>query len=170
VGPAGRVFAFEPHPGARHELGAMVARNDVASVVEIVPLALADRDGEAALHLSDEFTSYSTLDPSASPMRASATFVESIAIRMTSFDRWLADRPEVRDRIRCVKIDVEGTEAAAIAGMRDALARLDVRIICETSVGSAADLALLACGFARRPIEPGPYGNHLYLRDASGVR
>lgn len=167
VGKNGRVFAFEPHPGAAEELRTLAARNGVAETVALVPLALSNRDGDAALHLDQEFTSYSTLDPSGSPMHASASFNRSIVIRTTTFDRWLADHPDVARRIRCIKIDVEGAEAMVLAGMTHALQQLDAPIVCETSIGSAADAALIAAGFTRRQIEPVPYGNHLYVRESA---
>ncbi len=170
VGATGRVYAFEPHPGAREELRMLAERNGVATIVEIVPLALSDREGDATLHVHDEFTSYSTLDPSASPMRASATFPRSVAVGTTSFDRWIADRAGVLERIRCVKMDVEGTEAAVLRGMDRTLATVRAAIVCETSIGSEADRALIARGFVRQAIEPGPYGNHLYVRDSASVR
>jgi FkbM family methyltransferase len=166
VGPAGGVVAFEPHPGAREELQELARRNNVSGIIDVVPLALADRDGDAVLHLNDEFTSYSTLDPSASPMRASAAFRRSVDVRTTTLDRWLASRPALHGRIRCIKIDVEGAEDAVVAGMTQLLRDTHSRIVCETSIGSAADKALVAAGFTRHQIEPGPgpYGNHLYSR------
>ena len=167
VGASGGVVAFEPHPGARKELRALAERNGVIDTIEIVPLALADGEGDATLHLDDEFSSYSTLDPSGSPMRASAAFARSVTVRTTTLDAWLAARPLLHSRVRCIKIDVEGAEAAVIAGMAHTLRESSARIVCETSVGSAADAALLEAGFRRQQIEPGPgpYGNYLYLRD-----
>src|SRR5206468_779613 len=38
VGPSGRVFAFEPHERLQIELRALVSRNQVERIVEIVPL------------------------------------------------------------------------------------------------------------------------------------
>jgi FkbM family methyltransferase len=169
VGRSGRVFAFEPHPAARDALVDLAARNGVTDVIEIVPLALSDREGDATLHLNREFTSYSTLDPLASPMRASAAFTESLAIRMTTMDRWMTDHPGIVPRIRCIKIDVEGTESAVLSGMTHLIERLHAPILCETSIDSEADRALIAHGFVRYQIEPGAYGNHLYRRDGASV-
>jgi FkbM family methyltransferase len=165
VGADGFVIAFEPHPGAREELRMLARRNGVLQRMDIIPVALADRAGQSVLHLERTLTSYSTLDPSSSPMRASAAFTESIAVETATLDAWLAARPELEPRIRCIKIDVEGAEALVIAGMADMLRRTRARIVCETSIGSAADTALMSAGFSRRSIESGPYGNHLYVRD-----
>jgi FkbM family methyltransferase len=162
VGPTGKVIAFEPHPGAPEELRILAERNHVLHRIDIVALALSNAEGEASLHLDDTFTSYSTLDPSASPMRASAAFSRSVTVRTTTFDSWVEAQPGLLPRIGCIKIDVEGAEAAVLTGMSRTLGRLRARIVCETSVGSAADEALLAAGFVRRSIEPGTYGNHVY--------
>jgi hypothetical protein len=137
VGPSGRVIAFEPHAGAR-----------------------------AALATTDDFTSYSTLDPTLSPMRSVATFKASAEIQATTLDRWLEGRPELSARVRCIKIDVEGAEARVIAGMQRSLQSTGLTVICETTTGSGADAALEAAGFVRHRIERGglAYGNFLYVR------
>lgn len=166
VGPAGRVIAFEPHEGARATLGAMLQRNQVADMVEIVPVALAEREADFMLYTNDEFTSYSTLEPDLSPMRSVASFHPAAVVHAATLDGWLAARPDIAGRVRCIKIDVEGAEARVIAGMPQTLRALDLTIICETTIGSDADVALERAGFQRHRIERGtlPYGNFLYVR------
>ena len=166
VGPAGRVIAFEPHEGARAQLGAMLQRNQVADVVEIVPVALAEREADVTLYTNDEFTSYSTLEPDLSPMRSVASFHPAAVVHAATLDGWLAARPDIAGRVRYIKIDVEGAEARVIAGMPQTLRALDLTIICETTIGSDADVALERAGFQRHRIERGtlPYGNFLYVR------
>lgn len=165
VGAAGRVIAFEPHEGARAALGAMLQRNQVADVVEIVPVALAEREADFMLYTNDEFTSYSTLEPDLSPMRSVASFHPAAVVHAATLDGWLAARPDIAGRVRCIKIDVEGAEARVIAGMPQTLRALDLTIICETTIGSDADVALERAGFQRHRIERGtlPYGNFLYV-------
>jgi FkbM family methyltransferase len=166
VGPTGRVLAFEPHNGAREALEAMVQRNGVSATVEIVPLALAEAGGDARLFVQDAVTSHSTLEPTLSPMRHVAAFHPDSIVHVTTLDDWLASHPELVSRIRCVKIDVEGAEARVIGGMTKALQLARLTIVCETTIGSAADAALTHAGFDRHRIEPGTesYGNFLYLR------
>jgi FkbM family methyltransferase len=166
VGPAGRVIAFEPHEGARASLRAIADRNEVLGTLEIVPVALADRDGPATLYTTPEFTAYSTLEPDRSPMREVATFQGGTVVNATTLDLWLADRPEIAARIRCIKIDVEGAEARVLAGMAETLRRPDLALLCETTTGSDADLTLERAGFERHRIESGTeaYGNFLYTR------
>jgi FkbM family methyltransferase len=166
VGPSGRVIAFEPHAGARDALSANVERNAVAGVVEIVPIALAEREGAMTLYTTDEFTSYSTLEPALSPMRDVAAFAPGAEIQATTLDRWLDGRAELAARVRCIKIDVEGAEGRVIAGMQRTLQRTPLTVICETTIGTDADEALEAAGFVRHRIERGglAYGNFLYVR------
>lgn len=166
VGTSGRVIAFEPHEGARAELRANVERNDVSGTVEIVPIALAEREADVTLYTTDEFTSYSTLEPDVSPMRNVTAFHPATVVHATTMDRWLAGRPELATRVRCIKIDVEGAESRVVAGMARALRPSGVTIICETTIGTDADVMLERAGLRRHRIERGAlaYGNFLYVR------
>jgi FkbM family methyltransferase len=166
VGPRGRVVAFEPHAGARRMLETMVRRNQASASVEIVPLAVADVAGEATLFIEEGVTAHSTIEPSLSPMRHVAAFEPSAVVHVTTLDAWLASHPELRPRVRCLKIDVEGAEARVLAGMAETLQLAALTIICETTIGGAADVALTRAGFERRRTESGTgsYGNFLYVR------
>jgi FkbM family methyltransferase len=166
VGSSGRVIAFEPHEGARTALRVNAERNAVEAIVEIVPIALAEREDHFTLYTTDEFTSYSTLEPALSPMRGVAAFRPSTTIHATTMDRWFAARPELVSRVRCIKIDVEGAEGRVIAGMQQSLMPAGLTIICETTIGSDADVGLERAGFQRHRIERGgsTYANFLYVR------
>jgi FkbM family methyltransferase len=166
VGKSGRVIAFEPHAGAHAALRANAERNHVEESVEIVPMALAEREADFTLYTTDEFTSYSTLEPDLSPMRSVAAFHPATVIHATTMDGWLAGRPDIATRVRCIKIDVEGAEARVVAGMQQSLQPSGVTVICETTIGSDADVALQRAGFRRHRIERGTlsYGNFLYVK------
>jgi FkbM family methyltransferase len=166
VGPAGRVVAFEPHEGSRAELRAMAARNEVERIVEIVPLALAEHEADVTLYTSDATAAYSTLEPELSPMRRVVPFRPATLVRATSLDAWLSARPDLRSRVRCIKIDVQGSESRVLAGMARTLQASGVTIICETTIGTDADVRLERAGFRRHRIERGtlPHGNFLYVR------
>ena len=88
VGTAGRVVSFEPHPDARAALQAMAERNGVAAVIEIVPVALAEREGDLTLYTSGDATVYSTLDPANSPMREVVAFLPGTLTRVLTLDGW----------------------------------------------------------------------------------
>ena len=166
VGTRGRVIAFEPHSDARERLDLLVQRNEVNAVVDIVPIALAEADGDAAFFVEDGMTAHSTIEPTLSPMRHVAAFRPAGVVPVTTLDGWIAGHPGLAGRVRCIKIDVEGAEARVLAGMTAMLRSRSLTILCETATASPADRALAAAGFERKRIEPGTgaYGNFLYVR------
>lgn len=169
VGASGRVVAFEPHEKAREDLRTMAARNDVERIIEIVPFAVAEAEGELTFYTAAETTAYSTLDPRLSPMREVVAFRPATVVQATSLDAWLSGRPELMPRLRCIKIDVEGAESRVVLGMTRTLLPLGVTIVCETTIGSEADALLEGAGFRRHRIEHGTlaYGNFLYVRPSA---
>lgn len=166
VGTTGRVIAFEPHEGARRQLQSLAERNDVDDRIEVVATAVAERPANVTLFTTDDFSAYSTLEPQLSPMREVAAFRPATVVAAIALDSWLATRPELARRVRCIKIDVEGAEGRVIRGMPQTLSRGDLTIVCETTAESEADVMLRQAGFTRRRIESGnlPYGNWLYVR------
>jgi len=168
VAPGGRVIAFEPHPGAREVLHQALAANRLGEIVEIVPAAVADRDGRVSLFLSQDSV-LSTTDPSRSPMREAFTFPDSIEVPRITVDAWLAGRPELAPRIRVIKIDVEGTEADVLRGMRDTLRHCPrAAILCETTADGEADRFLREEGYGAVAVDVyhADFGNFCYERRA----
>ena len=165
VGPSGRVIAFEPHQRLQSELRAIVTRNAVEGIVEIVPLAVAEREADCPLYTSEGFEAHTTIDPERSPLRGAVTFRPVTVVRTTSLDLWLAGHPALAPRVRCIKIDVQGAESRVVAGMGRTLMP-GVTVLCDTSIGSEADLTLERVGYRRHRIERGgaAYGNFLYVR------
>lgn len=118
VGPSGRVVAFEPHPGARAALQALIAHNGVADRVDVISAAAGSCSAPAvALHLSGDPV-LSTLVPEQSPLRADFAFDRSIHVPLTTIDAWTDSHPAAAPRIAVIKIDVEGFESEVIAGWR----------------------------------------------------
>jgi FkbM family methyltransferase len=167
--PGGRVLAFEPHPDARARMQHLLALNGLTEVVTVSGAALSDRSAAAApLFLSSESV-LSTLDPAAAPLGDAHPFRTSVEVPLSSLDDWLeASGPAwTGTPIDVMKIDVEGTEERVLRGMVRTLARNpSLRIVCETTPGSAADHLLKAAGFSARPLDPlrGSCGNYLYCR------
>ena len=97
---------------------------------------------------------------------AIAAFRPATVVRATSLDAWLSARPDLAPRVRCIKIDVQGAESRVVAGMARTLLPTGVTIVCETSIGTDADVMLERAGFRRHRIERGtsPHGNFLYVR------
>lgn len=92
--------------------------------------------------------------------------VPDAAGTLPAIDAWLAARPALGSRIRCVRIDAGAEEARMISGMGTLLAQRNLTIVCATIAGGAADEALVRAGFQRRRIEPGssPSADFLYVR------
>jgi FkbM family methyltransferase len=126
VGPAGRVDAFEPHPGHVATLEAVAAR---MPSVEVHLTALSDRQGSAELaipvHDGERLTALAHLDG-----RGSGPGVpeERVQVPLTTLDDALAgDRAPV-DLIKC---DVEGHELEVLRGAEATLRRDHPALVLE---------------------------------------
>jgi FkbM family methyltransferase len=113
--PGGQVFAFEPNPATRKILADQIARNGLADRVEIVPKAVAASPGTATFCASGE-EGFSRLGRP-NPSRSEGT--ESIAVEVTTIDAFCGQRGVIPDWIT---LDIEGYEAAALAGARRTIA------------------------------------------------
>jgi FkbM family methyltransferase len=122
VGPTGSVYAFEPDPEnievLRHNLRAAAYRH-----VRVVPYAATDRRGIATLHISPGHSAHSLF----------AGFTEThgtVGVNTIAVDSFFA--AEGVERLDFVKMDIEGSEPLALAGMSAILARSpDLVILCE---------------------------------------
>lgn len=116
LGPGGRILAFEPNPRTMARLAFNVAANFGSSAaaprIELLPLGVADREGEFELNLDPSNLGASSIarrDRSRAP--AGARPVVKIPCRP------LLDVLEERgvSAIDALKIDIEGAEDAALA-------------------------------------------------------
>ncbi|HZI94316.1 MAG TPA: FkbM family methyltransferase [Patescibacteria group bacterium] len=104
VGPAGRVYAFEPFPDFYRRLGQNVALNHLGNV-ETIPCALSDRNGSisfdgAACHLA--WANGAAAGPQLQvPCVTLSDFIQQQALARLDF----------------VKMDIEGAELLALRGM-----------------------------------------------------
>jgi len=131
-GPQVRIHAFEPHPQCvarlRHNLAKL--RN-----VTIYPLAVADRDGDATLHLNANHRASSLL-PLAEAHRQSfpsAVEVGTVFARATTLDAVFGDLPLAPPVL--LKLDVQGAEAMTLRGGVATLARVQW-VVMEASFRS----------------------------------
>jgi FkbM family methyltransferase len=123
VGPSGRVVAFEPVPYNVAAIKENLALNGI-DWVEVRETAVGRENGAASFIVSD-VSAFSRLASVSVPTGAR----EHIDVAVTSVDELLASErlppPDV------VKIDIEGAELEAIAGMRDLLASHKPVLLCE---------------------------------------
>ncbi len=110
VGPGGRVVAFEPDPSNFALLAQNVAWNRCANV-ELVAKAVCDKPGQLLLYQNEENRGKLSLRDLTHSGRA-------VAVEATTLDAHLQgqDRP-----IGLIKMDIEGAEPLALAGMSKTL-------------------------------------------------
>jgi FkbM family methyltransferase len=134
VGPEGRVFAFEPSPGAAELLREGARRNGLDWVV-VRGEALSDQEGEAHLWL-DEATELSSLLRSPS-VRGAARRVSVPLSRLDALREALG-----MSGVDLIKIDAEGAEEKIVLGARALLAESEPLVLHEIKRGKEVDLSL----------------------------
>ncbi len=137
-GPDGRVVAFEALPANVAQLRENVRINGLDGRVRVEAAAVSDGSAPLALLHEGDSGFESSLLPR--PGRRGGVVVPCVAL-----DAYFRDA----DRLDFVKMDVEGGETAALAGMRDVLARL--RPVClvelHRDAAPAAARELRAAGY-----------------------
>jgi FkbM family methyltransferase len=128
VGARGRVHAFEPNPALAALLQQSVAVNGFHPRVTIHQLALGAEDGELRLHVDTESVGGAFL--SQADAQAGTDAVPVVVRR-------LDDLVPADQKVDFLKVDVEGFEAAVMAGARATLARSELKgallEFCRTS-------------------------------------
>jgi FkbM family methyltransferase len=110
---ADRIIAFEPDPGNFIRLRANLELNNLSKVIEAVPLALGDQNSEVTLYEGAKWNrGESTI---AVPEQTPQEF--SHKIRQARFD----DAFNIARQNIVIKMDVEGYEFNALAGMERTL-------------------------------------------------
>ncbi len=122
VGPTGKVIAFEPEPRSRSMLNKSIKENDYGNVL-VVPTALSDTSGEV-----DLITNSDSAPEFFSISKFRGTQNQKRRVPTTTLDEFLADDLHVD----FIKIDIEGAELAAFAGMKEILdSNPDLKILME---------------------------------------
>jgi FkbM family methyltransferase len=135
VGATGKVYAFEPYHPSFEELLRNIGLNRYENIFALRK-AVADRTGASKLILSpkgsDRHSLYSRGETDESIMAE---------VETTSLDDFL--RELNWPRIDLIKMDIEGAEPAALAGMRQALERCKISFI----ITEFSPPLLMAAGF-----------------------
>jgi len=119
VGKTGKVIAFEPDPGNYSLILKNIEANGYTNIVT-VQKAVTDVTGTARLFLCRENRGDHRIFDSSVDR-------ESIEIETVRLDDYLSDRVAVD----VIKMDIQGSEFLALAGMKNILANNDVKIITE---------------------------------------
>lgn len=114
VGPTGRVYAFEPGPENYEILVKNIALNECHNVTA-VPKAVCDTEGTTSFYIHMDTVAHS-LYPTTLGRGKSTIYVET-----TSLDRFF--EREGWPLVNLIKMDIEGAEAAALAGMKKIIER-----------------------------------------------
>jgi FkbM family methyltransferase len=122
VGDAGRVVSLEPDPRLFRVLGENVERNGGLRQVGLLQVAAAERPGSLMLAGFDETEGNFGLSRI---VREPGSGEQVFQVRAQPLDEIFEEQG--LERIDLLKMDIEGAEGAAIAGMRDALLKRKVR-------------------------------------------
>ena len=125
AGPSGRVLAFEPELVNFDLLKKNITENNFTTA-EGFAIAVADHTGTMTLHLSSNNKGNHSL---VSTEAESAQFTSSIEVPVERVDNVLARKNITR--VDIIKIDVEGAEPLAFAGMTETLTQPDMAICME---------------------------------------
>ena len=127
VGPAGRVFAFEPHPFNFPLLARMIEDNRLRQVTPL-EFGLDESDGSGVVHMSHQ----SDYANRAATMVGSAEGQVAAAVATRSIDSFVKERGN--ERIDLLKVDVDGFETRILKGAKETLAEGKIRhVIIELS-------------------------------------
>jgi FkbM family methyltransferase len=110
VGPAGRVFTFEPTPFTRGVLQEVVDLNEVNEIVEVRGEAVSSKRGETVFFDTGEEVS------NANSLVRSELSKREIPITLISVDEFVRER---NLKVDCIKIDVEGAELDVLIGAKE---------------------------------------------------
>ena len=135
VGSAGKVVAFEPNPFNRERLKLNLERNrDLAKIIEVIPKAVSEQDGEADFVFSADIdsgdSSCSHLG-AALPPRPADAYAEfrRETVPTVRIDTLMTQRPGQFPTV--IKIDVEGAEWLVLQGGREFFSRHKPAILME---------------------------------------
>jgi FkbM family methyltransferase len=115
VGPRGKVYAFEPDPRAYARLVSGITLNHMADTVEPMNCALASRDGALDLFLSPQLGWSTAVEGS------HLTNLTRVSVRSVSIDSMANQGYISAEDVGFIKLDLEGFEGQALAGMKDLL-------------------------------------------------
>ncbi|HEY0412875.1 MAG TPA: FkbM family methyltransferase [Allosphingosinicella sp.] len=125
VGPSGRVFAIEAHPETFACLQRSLARSGRDNVTAL-HCAMADRDGELGMSDRSAHLTNSVLLPGESASTVPARSLDSLV------------RELGLERIDYLRMNIEGAERLAIAGMAESVGKIrNIFISCHDFVADA---------------------------------
>lgn len=128
VGNTGHVYSFEPDPYYYKILKENVELNNLENV-SIFQLAVSDKNGTARFNLNEWFGTY--------VLESKTRTDNSITVETITLDEFCKKH---RTRIDFLKMDIEGSEPKAFAGMKDSIMNnSSIRIVSEFNPDAIID-------------------------------
>ncbi len=118
--PSAIIYAFEPNPRMQAQFHENVTINRFANI-ELLPMMVGDTAGTLTLYIRD------ALEPGASSRHRIAHFDRAVTVPITTLDDFCDQRGI--QQIDLIKMDIEGGEAAALAGLRRGLMEGRVQVL-----------------------------------------
>ena len=134
VGPSGHVYSFEPSPGVYRTLEQNLERNDVTNVTALDVAAGAGGGAGVLYELAEGISGNSSLSPRLleSPHAGTAHEYAPVEVEICAIETRVPG--DQFDRVRMIKVDVEGYEVEALRGVERILAAgAPVAVIVELS-------------------------------------
>ena len=153
VGESGKVYAFEALPANVDRLRRNLELNDLESQVEVVPAAVIDASRVVSFLIG---LSPKMGKAERSAGRQNVAYSESISVSGIGLDQFVYQDGHPAPQV--VKMDIEGGEVLALAGMRCTLREAHPVILIELHGPEAAQAAweeLTAAGYQLSRMEPG---------------
>jgi FkbM family methyltransferase len=153
VGPTGRVFAFEPSPRSFECLSALGRLNGFEHV-EAIPQAVWTHGGTLRFKRGTGGRSFVS-DHVEGSLPETSEPAETVEISAVSIDEFVLDQHHPAPDF--LKVDVEGSEAAALAGAKQVIVRHRPTILVEIHGAAGTDLWSLfhELGYQPRDIATG---------------
>ncbi len=120
-----QVYAFEPFPKNHAMLARNVSENHFGEQIKVFQAAVLDKSGPVRLFMDENESDYVAMFVSADG--GSTSGFRHLEIEAVELDRVV---PQDR-KVSCIKMDIEGSEPLAVAGMRRILERDHPRIFFE---------------------------------------
>lgn len=117
IGPKGKLIAFEAHPNNFELLLDNVANNDVSDTVDVHNVALSDHNGTVQFPRFDELDhrNYGRIEIGSGSVEVNCMWLDDLKL----------------EKLRLLKVDVEGHELPVLKGARDTIMRLRPIIYVE---------------------------------------
>lgn len=167
--PQARLTAIEPQPAALSRLRAWLAGEPDRERVTLLAVAVADREGEALLHVARRDDNSSLRPPTSAQTRLfpGTDTPGTIHVPVARLGRLLAEQDVPFDAL--LKIDVQGSEAEVLRGAGDLLRRFRW-VYVECSAVELYQGQMLADAVTALLVDKGfhPVGRYNRLIDVGG--